>query len=147
MRHLLGALRRSDEDVALAPQPGLDALDALLVAVRRAGLPVQLRIDGQPRPLPRTLDLSAFRVIQEGLTNTLKHAHATTAHVVVGYEPQRLCIEVRDDGSGIAAGDGLGHGLLGIRERVKIYGGELVAGAPAGGGYRLHASFPLDAEP
>jgi signal transduction histidine kinase len=146
MRRLLGALRRSDEDVARTPQPGLDSLDVLADALRRAGLPVHLRVEGRPRPLPRTLDLSAYRVVQEGLTNSLKHARATSAQVVLSYRPEQLCIEVRDDGRATATDDGLGHGLLGIRERVKIYGGEMSAGAAASGGYLLRASFPMDAE-
>jgi signal transduction histidine kinase len=144
MRRLLGALRRSDEDVAMAPQPGLDSVEVLLDAVRRAGLPVQLRVDGSPPPLPRTLDLSAYRVVQEGLTNSLKHARATSADVALTYRPDELCVEVRDDGRGSAPTDGRGHGLLGIRERVSIYGGTMSAGAAPTGGFVLRASFPLD---
>ena len=95
-------------------------------------------------PLPRPLDLSAYRIVQEVLTNTLKHAGATRADVDVRYRSGELAIEVRDDGRGVAASDGLGHGLIGIRERVKIYGGEMTAGAGADGGFRLRTRLPLD---
>jgi signal transduction histidine kinase len=144
MRRLLGALRREGDDVDLSPQPGLDALEPLLDGFRRAGLPVRLRVDGEPVALPPTLDLSADRIVQEGLTNALKHAHAGQADVTVRYAPDRLRIDVHDDGSGGAPADGLGHGLVGVRERVKIYGGEMTAGAAAGGGFTLSTSLPLD---
>jgi signal transduction histidine kinase len=147
MRRLLGALRRSDEEVDLAPQPGLDRLDPLVEAVRHAGLAVRLRVDGIPGPVPRTVDLSAYRVVQEGLTNTLKHAAATSAEVVLSYRPDRLCVEVRDDGRGAPRSDGLGHGLVGIRERVKIYGGAMSAEPAPNGGFILRASFPFDGQP
>jgi signal transduction histidine kinase len=146
MRHLLGALRRADEDIDLAPQPGLGSLDMLLDGFRRAGLPVRLRVEGEPVELPRTLDLSAFRIVQEGLTNALKHARAGSADVGIRYAPGELRIDVRDDGSGAGAGDGLGHGLIGIRERVKIYGGEMTAGPADGGGFQLRTSFPLNGD-
>jgi signal transduction histidine kinase len=146
MRRLLGALRRDGDDVDLAPQPGLGGLDPLLDEFRRAGLPVRLSVDGDPVPLPPTLDLSAYRIVQEGLTNTLKHAHASHADVVVRYGADRLEIDVRDDGDGGTASDGLGHGLVGVRERVKIYGGEMSAGDAAGGGFLLSTSLPLDGD-
>jgi signal transduction histidine kinase len=145
MRRLLGAMRESRDEVALAPQPGLAGVDALLEDFRRAGLPVDLRVEGEPLPLPPPLDLSAYRIVQEALTNTLKHARAAHADVAVRYAPRQLEIEVRDDGRGEAGGDGLGHGLVGIRERVKVYGGEMRAGAAAGGGFVLTARIPLDA--
>jgi signal transduction histidine kinase len=144
MRRLLGAMRRDDEDVELAPQPGLDDLDALLDAFGRAGLPVRLEVDGEPAPLPRALDLSAYRIIQEGLTNTLKHAQAGQADVLIRFTPGELRIEVRDDGHGSATNDGLGHGLVGVRERVKIYGGEMHAGTANGGGFVLTTRLPLE---
>ena len=147
MRRLLGALRREDDEPDLSPQPGLGSLDPLLDGFRRAGLPVRLRIDGAPVPLPRTLDLSAYRIVQEGLTNTLKHAQAGRADVLVRYAPDELRIDVRDDGHGTGAGDGLGHGLVGVRERVKIYGGEMTAGAAEGGGFLLSTRLPLEEEP
>jgi signal transduction histidine kinase len=144
MRRLLGALRRDDEDLALAPQPGLANLEPLLDEVRRAGLAVRLQIEGAPAALPSTLDLSAYRVVQEGLTNALKHAHARHADVVVRYGSDRLSIDVRDDGDGGRVGDGRGQGLVGVGERVKIYGGEMTAGAGAAGGFVLSTRFPLD---
>jgi signal transduction histidine kinase len=144
MRRMLGALRRDGEAAELAPQPGLDSLDALLDGFRRAGLPVRLRIDGEPVMLPRALDLSAYRVVQEGLTNALKHARAGRADVVLRYRTDRVEVDVRDDGRGAAPSDGLGHGLIGIRERVKLYGGEMCAGPADGSGFVLRTMFPLD---
>jgi signal transduction histidine kinase len=144
MRLLLGAMRREGDDLELEPQPGLGSLDALLEEVGRAGLPVRLHVDGEPSPLPRPIDLSAYRIVQEGLTNALKHAHAKAADVTIRYGPRELQIDVRDDGVGSAPGDGLGHGLVGMRERVTIYGGEMTAGAASGGGYLLSTRLPLD---
>jgi signal transduction histidine kinase len=144
MRLLLGAMRRDGDDLELTPQPGLDSLDALLEEVGRAGLPVRLHVDGEPSPLPRPIDLSAYRIVQEGLTNALKHARARAADVTIRYLPRELQIDVRDDGVGTSAGDGLGHGLVGMRERVSIYGGEMTAGAASGGGYLLSTRLPLD---
>jgi signal transduction histidine kinase len=144
MRRLLGAMRTDGEGPDLAPRPGLDNLDRLLDEVQRAGLPVRLRVDGDPFPLPSTLDLSAYRVVQEGLTNALKHADASAADVLVRYGSDDLRIEVRDDGRSAAPGDGTGHGLVGVRERVKIYGGEMTAGAASNGGFVLSTRFPLE---
>jgi signal transduction histidine kinase len=143
MRHLLGAMRREDESLELAPQPGLDKVDSLLEEVRRAGLPVELHVEGKPFALPPAIDLSAYRIVQEGLTNALKHARASQADVTVHYGPTELQIDVRDDGSGTSASDGLGHGLVGIRERVRIYGGEMSASSANGGGFLLSARLPL----
>ncbi len=143
MRRLLGAMRREGDGMELAPQPGLENLDSLVDAVGRAGLPVSLVIDGDRRPLPRAVDLSAYRIVQEGLTNTLKHAHAKHAEVTVRYSSDEVEVEVVDDGVGAATSDGLGRGLLGIRERVKIYGGEMNAGTAPGGGFVLSARLPL----
>jgi signal transduction histidine kinase len=146
MRRLLAAMRREGDDVELGPQPGLDALDPLLDEVGRAGLAVRLHVEGERFALPRALDLSAYRIVQEGLTNALKHARATNADVTLRYAPDQLKIEVRDDGVGGATSDGLGHGLVGIRERVKIYGGDMSAGSANGGGYVLSTSLPLGGE-
>jgi signal transduction histidine kinase len=143
MRRLLGAMRSDGDGLELAPQPGLDGLSSLAEEVGRAGLPVRLHVDGDASPLPRAIDLSAYRIVQEGLTNALKHAHATQADVTVRYGPSKLEIEVRDDGAGASAGDGLGHGLVGIRERVKIYGGEMTAGTATEGGFVLRTRLPL----
>ena len=144
MRRLLGAMRRDGEGLELAPQPGLDGLDSLVENVGRAGLPVRLHVDGDRSPVPRAIDLSAYRIIQEGLTNSLKHARASHVDVTVRYRPDDLEVEVVDDGAGAAPSDGLGHGLVGIRERVKIYGGEMNAGTAPAGGFILSARLPLD---
>ncbi len=144
MRRLLGAMRRDGDGVEFAPQPGLDSLASLLEDVGRTGLPVRLCVEGDPSPLPRAIDLSAYRIVQEGLTNTLKHARASHAVVTLRYGPAELRIEVRDDGLGSATSDPLGHGLVGVRERVKIYGGEMQAGAAPGGGFILSARLPVD---
>jgi signal transduction histidine kinase len=146
MRRLLAAMRRDGDDAELRPQPGLDSLDSLLDEVGRAGLPVRLHVDGEPFPLPPGLDLSAYRIVQEGLTNTLKHAHASHADVVLHYAPGELQLEVGDDGIGAAANDGPGHGLAGIRERVKIYGGQMTAGTATGGGFTLSTRLPLNGD-
>ena len=143
MRRLLGAMRSDGESAELAPQPGLDDLDPLLEELGRAGLPVRLHVEGERYPLPRALDLSAYRIVQEGLTNALKHAQAAEAEVTVRYRAEELELEVRDDGRGSADSDGLGHGLVGIRERVKIYGGQMTAGTPTEGGFVLSARLPL----
>jgi signal transduction histidine kinase len=143
MRRLLSAMRTEGDEAELAPQPGLDGLDSLLEQIGRAGLPVELHVDGQPFPLPRGVELSAYRIVQEGLTNALKHARATDAGVTVRYSPDELEIEIRDNGQGSATNDGLGHGLVGVRERVKIYGGEMTAGTATGGGFVLSTRLPL----
>jgi signal transduction histidine kinase len=115
----------------------------LLDDVRRAGLPVKLHVEGNPFPLPRALDLSAYRIIQEGLTNALKHAHASQADVAVRYRPDELQIDVRDNGDGETGGGGVGHGLVGIAERVKIYGGEMTARSANGDGFILSTRLPV----
>ena len=143
MRRLLAAMRREGDEAELSPQPGLDGLDSLLDEVSRAGLPVELHVDGTPFPLPRGIDLSAYRIVQEGLTNALKHAHASDADVTVRYRPDELEIEVRDNGQGSATNGGLGHGLIGIRERVMIYGGRMTAGTSVDGGFILTTRLPL----
>jgi signal transduction histidine kinase len=143
MRRLLAAMRREGDEAELTPQPGLDGLDALLAEINRAGLPVALHVDGDPVPLPRGIDLSAYRIVQEGLTNALKHANASDADVTVRYGPDELEIEIRDNGLGSSTTDGLGHGLVGVRERVKIYGGEMSAGTANGGGFVLSTRLPL----
>jgi signal transduction histidine kinase len=146
MRRLVGAMRHDGDGLELAPQPGLDGLDALLEEVGRAGLPVRLQVDGDPFPLPRAIDLSAYRIVQEGLTNALKHARAGHADVTVRYGAQSVQLEVRDDGKGGGTSDGLGHGLVGIRERVKIFGGEMTAGTAPAGGFVVSARLPLEGD-
>jgi signal transduction histidine kinase len=143
MRRLLAAMRREGDEAELVPQPGLDGLHSLLDEVGRAGLPVELHVDGNPVPLPRGIDLSAYRIVQEGLTNALKHARASDADVIVRYRPDELEIEVRDNGHGSATSDGLGHGLIGVRERVKIYGGKMTAGKATDGGFVLSTRLPI----
>jgi signal transduction histidine kinase len=147
MRRLLGAMRHDGDGVDFAPQPGVDRLEVLVEEVGRTGLSVDLRIEGEPVPLPPGIDLSAYRIVQEGLTNVLKHAEASQAEVLLRYEPGRLQIDVSDDGAGNSSSDGLGHGLVGIRERVKIYGGEVNAGPTAAGGFLLSARLPLEDGP
>ena len=143
MRNLLVAMRSEGDETEFTPQPGLDGLDSLLEEIGRAGLPVRLHLDGDPVALPRGVDLSAYRIVQEGLTNALKHAGATNADVTVRYRSDELHIEVRDDGAGSSTSDGLGHGLVGVRERVKIYGGEMSAGTENGSGFILSTRLPL----
>jgi signal transduction histidine kinase len=144
MRSLLGAMRRDGDPVELAPQPGLSDLDALLADVRAAGLPVRMHIEGEQLALPRAIDLSAYRIVQEGLTNSLKHAGARQADVALRYGANEVQVEVRDDGRGPSTDDGLGHGLIGINERVKIYGGDMQVEAGSGGGFILRARLPLN---
>ena len=143
MRHLLDAMREDGERAELGPQPGLDRLDALLQDVGRAGLPVRLHVDGDPPDLPRGIDISAYRIVQEGLTNALKHAHATQAEVALTYASDQLRIEVIDNGRGAAGSHGHGHGLIGIHERVKLYDGEMTTATTNGGGFTLTACLPL----
>ena len=143
MRRLLSAMRREGDEVEFVPQPGLERLDTLLDEVGRAGLPARLHVDGEPFPLPRGIDLSAYRIVQEGLTNALKHARASDADVTVRYRPDEVEIEVRDNGEGGATNDGLGHGLVGVRERVKLYGGEMSVGTVPEGGFVLSTRLPI----
>jgi signal transduction histidine kinase len=143
-RRLLGMLRRDGEREELEPQPGLAQIDVLVEQVQRAGLAVTLAVDGEPVALPAGLDLCVYRVVQEGLTNALKHAGPARAEVRLRYEPRGLDVEVSDDGSGAPPnGDGAGHGLIGMRERVALYGGTLHAGPRAGGGFEIRAHLPL----
>ena len=143
MRHLLDAMREDGEGVELAPQPGLERLDGLIEDVERAGLPVRLRVTGDRFALPGGLDVSAYRIVQEGLTNALKHANATEAVVTLHYAPDQLSIEVRDNGQGTIHANGSGHGLVGIRERVRLYDGEMATSTPEGGGFLLSTRLAL----
>lgn len=143
MRRMVGVLRRPEEAPALAPQPSLEHIDRLIEQAREAGLPVELRVEGNPLPLPAGIDLTAYRLIQEGLTNALKHARAKRAQVLVRYGAGDIELTVSDDGRGAGSGDGGGHGLVGMRERVAVYGGELEAGPRSEGGYRLRAKLPV----
>ena len=142
MRRLVGVLRRPEESPALAPQPSLEHVERLVSQARDAGLPVQLRIEGDPVQLPAGVDLTAYRLVQEGLTNAIKHANAEHAEVVVLYRNGRVELTVTDDGTGDGGGESGGHGLVGMRERVSVYGGDLDAGPLPEGGYRLRATLP-----
>jgi signal transduction histidine kinase len=144
MRRLLGPLRQEDRELALAPQPSLANLENLLARVREAGVPVELEVDGQPRQLPTGLDLSAYRIVQEALTNTLKHGGRARAWVVVRYGAKELEVEISDDGHSGENGANHGHGIAGMRERVTLFGGELESGRHAGGGYVVRARLPLE---
>jgi signal transduction histidine kinase len=147
MRRLVGVLRRPEEAPALAPQPSLQHLDRLIEQAREAGLPVDLRIEGEATQLPAGVDLTAYRLVQEGLTNAMKHARASQAEVVVRYGDGAVELLVSDDGAGVTDGgggvDSGGHGLVGMRERVAVYGGELEAGPRPEGGYALRARLPI----
>lgn len=143
VRRLLGALA-GESDAELAPQPGLDQLEALVDKVRGTGLEVVVHVQGEAVELPRAVDLSAYRIIQEGLTNVLKHAAARCADVTVTYGRDDLTVQVRDDGTGPASGDRPGRGLVGVGERVKIYGGSMNAGPAPGGGFLLTARLSVD---
>jgi signal transduction histidine kinase len=144
MRRLLGMLRRDDEELALAPLPSLDHLDSLVAHVRDAGLPVELHVEGTRQTLPAGVDISAYRIVQEALTNALRHAGPARARVVVRYGDGEVEVEVADDGHGPQEANGGGHGLVGMRERVTLYGGELQAGLREGGGYAVRARLPFD---
>ncbi|HEX8102465.1 MAG TPA: histidine kinase [Solirubrobacteraceae bacterium] len=151
MRRLLGILRGTDDEGTLAPQPGIGQLDALIGQVQAAGLTVDLSAAGEPRELPPGVDLTAYRLVQEALTNVLKHAGAARAHVSVRFEPDRLELEVVNTGHVVpgagANGSGSGgHGLIGMRQRVALYGGELEAGPRPQGGYAVRARLPTGAE-
>jgi signal transduction histidine kinase len=142
MRRLLGIMRSDAERPALAPQPGLGTLPELVEQVRQSGLPVELTVEGTPVKLPAGVDLSAYRIVQEALTNTLKHAGPAHAWVAVRYAGEDVEIEVANDGSR-DKGDGSGHGLVGMRERVALCGGELHSGPRPGGGFKISARLPV----
>jgi signal transduction histidine kinase len=142
LRRLLGSIRTGDGP-DLTPQPGLDRLDDLVAQVRSAGLAVDVTVEGEPRRLPAAVDLSAYRIVQEALTNSLKHASAKRASVEIRFGPDDVAVAVRDDGIGAAAANGGGgHGLVGMRERVAVFGGDLDAGPAPGGGYAVWARLP-----
>ncbi|MFI5083386.1 MAG: sensor histidine kinase [Streptosporangiales bacterium] len=146
LRRLLGVLRQGDDPVAsLEPNPGMAELGRLADQIRSAGVEVELKVEGEPGDLPPGVDLSAFRIAQEGLTNVLKHGGGV-ARVLVRYSPGAVAVEIADDGraaaADIAPAEGTGHGLIGMRERVAVFGGELTAGPVPGGGYRMAARHP-----
>jgi signal transduction histidine kinase len=142
MRRLLGILRKDDRELALAPRPSLAQLDALAERVREAGLPVELRVEGDAKPLSPGVDLSAYRIVQEALTNALKHAGPASALVVVRYRPEAVELEISDDGRGPVDGREPGHGLVGMRERAALVGGNVESGTNGGSGYTVRARLP-----
>ena len=149
LHRLLGFLRRAEQPDELSPRPDLTRLDELVAHAAEGGLSVELVVDGERRSLPATLELSAYRVIQEALTNTLKHSGGTRATVRLDYQPAALEIDVVDDGEDGAAQQRQetgGLGLIGMRERVGLHGGELRAGPREHGGFGVHASFPLNGQ-
>lgn len=144
MRRMLGLLRSDDEATSLAPQPGLDEVGRLVEHACDAGVPVELEVVGQRRPLPPGVDLAAYRILQEALTNVLKHAGPARARVCVHFGERELKLEISDDGRGPSAdGNGDGHGLVGMRERVLLYGGSLEAAAHGDGGFVVSARLPI----
>jgi signal transduction histidine kinase len=150
LRHVMGLLagpesaRAASSADGLEPQPGLDQLDSLIKGVREAGVPVSVEVSPPPGPLPPGVDLAAYRVVQEALTNTIKHAAGAAASVTIGHSGDWLEIEVTDTGGrqAMRAGDGQGRGLIGLRERLALYGGTLQAGPRSGGGYQIKARVP-----
>lgn len=163
LRHLLGLLAPSphrEDEQDLSPQPSLSRLSPLIDRIAFAGLPVEVRISGQPRPLPAGIDVAAYRIVQEALTNALRHSNRAKAEVIIRYADRSLRVEVLNTGPsvltadtaaapggqdpGTGRGNGAGRGLLGLRERVALYGGDLDARRRLGGGYRVRARIPLD---
>ncbi|MEU4420438.1 histidine kinase [Actinoplanes sp. NPDC024001] len=162
LRHLLGLLAPAADggddadDGDLAPQPTLSSLSPLIDRIAFAGLPVEVRVSGEPRPLPSGIDVTAFRIVQEALTNALKHGTGGKAEVTIRYAEHALRVEVLTTGPSVLTGDpppaagagaGAGRGLLGLRQRVAVYGGDLDARRRLGGGYRVRARIPLEEAP
>ena len=143
MRRLLGLLRRSDERAALTPQPRLRELPGLIAQVGAAGLSVELVVEGDPRDLPPGVELSAYRIVQEALTNALRHGGPGRARVTVRYGAEDLELEIADDGVDTVPQGGPGYGLRGMQERVSVYGGALEAGPRSEGGYQLRVRLPV----
>jgi signal transduction histidine kinase len=144
MSRLLGILRKQGEELALAPRPSLAQVDALIQTVRDAGVPVELQVEGERIPLAPGVDVSAYRILQEALTNVVKHAGPARASVVVRYSARTIDVEVTDDGRGPSNGNGLGFGLAGMRERVELHGGSLETGKSDGGGFTVKAQLPIE---
>jgi signal transduction histidine kinase len=144
LNRLLGVLRKQD-GAPLAPQPGLDQIDTLLKAARDAGLDATLKVTGDRRMLPGALDLSAYRIVQEAITNVLKHANASRVEVILDYQPDALALTITDNGSGATAtvGASTGHGLIGMRERIEMFGGELGTDSSSLGGFTVRARLPI----
>lgn len=145
LNKLLGVLRKSPGGPELAPQPSLSDVDALLKPARDAGLDATLRIKGDKRSLPAAVELSAYRIVQEAITNVLKHANASRVEVVLDYQPDTIGVTISDNGSGLQdmPNASTGHGLIGMRERVQVHGGEMGTGSSSLGGFTVHAKLPL----
>lgn len=147
LRHVMGLLTMSgdgSESADLAPQPGLDQLATLVARVRETGVPVEVTVTGAPAPLTAGVDLTAYRVVQEALTNTLKHAAGSSVRIVVDYAPDAVRVDVADSGGAATGVSGNGRGLAGLGERLAVYGGTLQAGVLPSGGFRIRATIPLE---
>ena len=147
LNRLLGVLRSANGATPdRSPQPGIGQLASLVEELRAAGLEVDARVDGEAQPLPPALDLSAYRILQEATTNVLKHARARRVDIRIHYSPNMLGLDVRDDGAGGGAdpASSSGHGLIGMRERVALFGGKLHAGRDPAGGFSVHARLPIE---
>jgi signal transduction histidine kinase len=142
-------LRQADDADPVQPAPGLARLDALVEGARQAGLPVTLTVTGDPFPLPAAVDLAAYRIVQESLTNVIRHAGPASAAVCLSYRPEEIGIDVTDTGHGPQAGAGaaVGHGQAGMRERAAAVGGTVQTGPRPGGGYQVTARLPADGTP
>jgi signal transduction histidine kinase len=145
LNRLVGVLRKDSTAPQLAPQPTLTDVESVLKPARDAGLAVTLKVTGDQRPLPAAIDLSAYRIVQECVTNVLKHAHANRVEVALDYQPDALVVAVSDNGSGPSApiGASTGHGLIGMRERVELFGGDLTTGSSSLGGFTVRATLPV----
>ena len=148
LRRLLGVLNEEEdgESVPLSPQAGIANLDALVARVKEAGLPVDLKVEGESRPLPPGVEVAAYRIVQEALTNALKYAGGAPTHAVVRFSPDAVDIDVIDEGEVNAPADGIGRGLMGMRERVALFGGTMETGRRDAGGYAVHARLPLEVD-
>ena len=142
MRRLIGILKADGTESDRAPQPGLGQLEALLETVRGAGVPVEAATEGRPRPLPPGLDLVAYRIVQEALTNVIKHAGSASARVLLRWGDAALDVEVADDGRGPIVSTARGLGLVGMRQRIALYGGSIRTEPRAGGGFVVQAHLP-----
>ena len=143
LNKLLGVLRKNPAAPDLAPQPTLDDAETLLKPAREAGLGATLKVTGERRPLPAALDLSAYRIIQEAITNVLKHANASRVEVAIDYGSEALSLTIRDNGTGAMPVPSTGHGLIGMRERVELFGGDLTTGSSSLGGFNVRAILPV----
>ena len=143
LNKLLGVLRKSPTAMDLEPQPTLGDADALLKPAREAGLGATLKITGEKRRLPAALDLSAYRIIQEAITNVLKHANASRVEVAIDYGSDALSLTISDNGTGAVPVPSTGHGLIGMRERVELFGGDLTTGSSSLGGFNVRATLPV----